>query len=254
METIQSVNNEKVKRAASLKDKKFRRYYGSFLVEGEKLVREVLSNNVPLNIYIEKDSGDKFSDIIANFNEKVLLLSEAAFSKIAYTERPQGIIAEVGMRETGKLKLDGPFLVLDQIQDPGNMGAIIRTAAAAEIENIVMLDCVDPYSPKVVRASSGTILKVNMYALSLDELKEEIVRQNAKLYVADMDGENVFKVSEPDKVFGLVVGSEGQGVSPKLREMADKVISLPMNGQVESLNAAVSASILIYELLKHKFM
>ncbi len=254
MEIIQSVNNEKVKRAASLKDKKFRRYYGSFLVEGEKLAREVLASDSPINIYIEKGCEDKFSDIISSFGDKVIILSPAVFSKIASTETPQGIVVELAMKETGRLQFSGPFLVLDNIQDPGNMGTIIRTAAAVGIQEVVMINCVDPYSPKVVRSSSGTITKLDLFSLSVDELEEEVKRQNAQLFVADMNGENIFNVRDVPEVFGLVVGSEGQGVSQRLRAMTSRVLSLPMQRGVESLNASVSASVLLYELLKHKFI
>ena len=250
MEIISSVNNEKVKRAQSLNEKKFRRYYGAFLVEGDKLVREALGSGLEVTkLYVEQGQESKYQDIMGQGPE-VYVLSRPAFEKIAYTSSPQGIIAEVKMRESGAPDLSQPFLVLDTIQDPGNMGTIIRTAAAVGFKDIILLDSADPFSPKVVRASSGGIFYTNVFQLSIEELLQIVQARKLELYVADMHGQNVFELEPPKHAFGLVVGSEGQGVRKELKEACQKVLSLPMKPEMESLNAGVSASVIMYVLGK----
>lgn len=253
MEIITSVQNDKVKHAASLHDKKGRRFSGTFLVEGYKLVREVLCGAMEVEcLYVEQSVVVKYADLISQC-DNVYALSSPAFQKICYTESSQGIIAEVKMKPTPAPKFDEPFIVLDTIQDPGNLGTIIRTAAALDFKEIVLINCADPFSPKVVRASSGGIFYLSTYQLTYDEFVEELKGSNAKVYIADMNGENVFKLGKIDENYCLVVGSEGQGVGDGFRGLSDRVISLPMNNLMESLNASVSASVIMYQLKKDMF-
>ena len=144
-------------------------------------------------------------------------------------------------------------LMLDDINDPGNLGTIIRTAAATGFHDIVLLNCTDPYNPKTVRSSSGGIFYTDFYSLEYDEFMEEARKTGTKIYIADMNGENIFKLSNLDEKYALVIGNEGAGVSKEFKEIADRVISLPMKSQMESLNAGVSASVLMYELKKMEF-
>jgi len=254
MEIISSVNNETVKRAASLSEKKYRRYYGTFLVEGYKLVNEVVCGALELEkLYVEQSSLTKYSDIIAKCEPNVVVLSSPAFNKIADTVSSQGIIAEVRMRPSVDFNIEEPFIVLDRISDPGNLGTIIRTAAAVGYQNIVLLNCSDPYNPKTVRSSAGGIFYTDFYPLTLDELKDECKKHNVDLYIADMNGENIFDFKRGENIYGLVIGNEGSGVSDDIRKIAKRVISLPMKSQMESLNAGVSASVIMYELKKDEF-
>ena len=251
MEKITSVNNDTVKRVCSLNEKKYRRYYGTFLVESFKLVNEVVCGALEYEkIYIEEGFEEKYSELISKVEDKVIVLSKPAFEKISETITSQGIIAEVKMRPTLQFVADESFLILDRISDPGNMGTIIRTAAAVGISKIVLLNCVDPYNPKTVRSSAGGIFYVDFYPLEMNELFEQCKKYNAKIYIADMNGENIFDLKNVDKVFGLVVGNEGSGVSDVLKTNADRILSLPMKEQMESLNAGVSASVLMYQLKK----
>ena len=254
MEIISSVNNETVKRASSLSEKKYRRYYGTFLVEGYKLVNEVVCGAMELErLYVESSQIVKYSDLIAKCEPNVVMLSKQAFDKISDTVSSQGIIAEVKMRPSLDFNITEPFLILDRISDPGNLGTIIRTAAAVGFNNLVLLNCADPYSPKVVRSSSGGIFYTDFYPLELDELLDECKKSNAKIYIADMNGDNVFNLSYIDDIYGLVIGNEGGGVCKELKENADRILSLPMKSQMESLNAGVSASVLMYQLKKDEF-
>ncbi|MBR2909874.1 MAG: RNA methyltransferase [Clostridia bacterium] len=251
MEIINSVNNDLVKRASSLREKKYRRYYGTFLVESFKLVNEVVCGAMELEkLYVEASHLTKYSDLIAKCEPNVVLLSKPAFDKIADTVSSQGVIAEVRMRPTLDFNIDEPFIVLDRIADPGNLGTIIRTAAAVGYNNLVLLNCADPYNPKTVRSSAGGIFYTDFYQLELDELLEECKKTGSKIYIADMNGENVFTMEKPKGNYALVIGNEGSGVCDEISSVADGVISLPMKGQMESLNAGVSASVIMYQLKK----
>ncbi len=248
MEIITSVNNEKVKHAASLNEKKYRRMSETFLVEGSKLVREVVCGAMELvTLYVQQSYLSKYADIVSKCSD-VVVLGESAFNKISSTVTSQGIIAEVKMPEIPELDITEPFIILDGISDPGNLGTIIRTASAVGYRDIVLIGCADPYSPKVVRSSSGGIFYTDCYPLSYDELFEKVEKAGAKIYIADMKGTNVFSLKELDKIYGLVIGSEGSGVSLVMRERANMAIKLPMKSQMESLNAGVSASVIMYEL------
>ena len=241
MEIISSVNNENVKRAASLSEKKYRRYYGTFLVEGYKTVNEVVCGAMELEkLYVEQSFVTKYSDIIAKCEPNVILLSKPAFAKISDTVTSQGIIAE-------------PILVLDRISDPGNMGTIIRTAAATGFHEIALIDCCDPYNPKTVRSSSGGIFYVDLYPISVEELFDECKKTDTKIYITDMAGENIFNMQNIDEKYALVIGNEGGGVSDKMESLSSRTISLPMKSQMESLNAGVSASVIMYILKKNEF-
>ena len=251
MEIISSVNNENVKRAASLSEKKYRRFYGTFLVEGYKTVNEVVCGAMELEkLYVEQSFVTKYSDIIAKCEPNVILLSKPAFDKISDTVTSQGIIAEVKMRPSLDFHITEPILVLDRISDPGNMGTIIRTAAATGFREIVLIDCCDPYNPKTVRSSSGGIFYVDLYPISVNELFDECKKTNTKIYITDMAGENIFKMQNIDEKYALVIGNEGGGVSDKMESLSSRTISLPMKSQMESLNAGVSASVIMYILKK----
>ena len=254
MEMISSVNNETVKRVASLSEKKYRKQNGTFLVESYKLVSEVVGGSMELvKLYVEQSVVDKYTDIIKKCEPNVVVLSQAAFNKISDTVSSQGIIAEVKMKDAKEFDFSEPFIILDRISDPGNMGTIIRTAAAVGYKNIVLINCSDPYNPKTVRSSAGGIFYTNFHQISFDELMEKVKKANAGIYIADMNGENVFNLKATDKVYGLVIGNEGGGISEAFRKNATKVISLPMKSQMESLNAAVSGSVIMYQLKKDEF-
>ena len=154
------------------------------------------------------------------------------------------------MRPSLEFKITEPVLVLDRISDPGNLGTIIRTAAATGFHDIVLIECCDPFSPKTVRSSSGGIFYTDFYPVSFEEFYEEVVKSGAKIYIADMAGENIFNMKNIDEKYALVIGNEGGGVADRLKSGAARTISLPMKSQMESLNAGVSASVMMYFLKK----
>ena len=253
-EIIISLDNSMVKEARSLSEKKYRRFHGKFLVDGKKLVKEVVLGAAEVDkIFVDSTRLSEFDEILSRFGGKVVPVSARILDSISENATPQGIIAEVFMRETGEFKLEEnePILILDRIQDPGNLGTIIRTAAASGFCKIVLIDTADQFSPKVVRASSGGIFYTDIFRMSEDEIINFCNSNNIPMLVADMGGENIYKMQKPIGSFALVIGNEGQGVSDRFAKEG-KIISLPMKDQMESLNAGICASILMYELLGDK--
>lgn len=250
-EIITSLDNSMVKEARSLNDKKHRKFHGKFLVDGEKLVYEVVCGACEIDkIFVDSTRLADFGYILERFDGKVVPVTPKVFASISENVTPQGIIAEVFMRETGEFapEKDEPILVLDRIQDPGNLGTIIRTASATGFGTIVLIDTVDPYSPKVVRSSSGGVFYTDIYRMTENEIIDYTKKKGVDLLIADMGGVNVFKNELPVKNFALVIGNEGQGVSKNFKEQG-RAISLPMKSQMESLNAGISASVLMYVLM-----
>lgn len=237
---ILSRQNPLVKELASLKEKKGRRRTGTFLVEGHKMVREAVTSGMDVvRLILREDyAGETYS-------LPAVLLGRDAFAAVCDEKTPQGIAAEVAIPLRSAQSPQGRCLLLDGLQDPANVGAIIRTAVAAGYEDVYLAGCADPFSPKSVRASMSGVF----FARIMQGTQEEILRSIAGMPViaADMGGEDVFSYVAPEK-FCLAVGSEGSGLSALVRGRADVTVRIPMDARTESLNAAVSAGILMYAL------
>lgn len=237
---ILSRQNPLVKELASLKEKKGRRRTGTFLVEGRKMVREAVANGMDVvRLILREDYAGETCGLPA------VLLGSDAFAAVCDEKTPQGIAAEVVIPECSVQPPQGRCLLLDGLQDPANVGAIIRTAVAAGYEDVYLAGCADPFSPKSVRASMSGVF----FARIMQGTQEEILSVIAGMPViaADMGGEDVFSYAAPEK-FCLAVGSEGSGLSELVRSRADVTVRIPMDARTESLNAAVSAGILMYAL------
>ena len=235
---IRSAKNPLVREIASLKEKKGRRERGAFLVEGGKMVKEAfLSGMRVLRVAVREGyEGETFLPPV--------VLGEDAFSSVSDEKTPQGILAEVALPACPVRPPEGNSLFLDGLQDPSNVGAIVRTAVAAGYEEIYLAGCADPFSPKSVRASMSGVF----FARLMQGTREEILSVlSVPVIAADMNGTDVFSFLAPKK-FCLAVGSEGSGLSPAVRERADHTVRIPMDARTESLNAAVSAGILMYVL------
>ena len=245
---ISSKNNEKIKRIASLKEKKYRNIENAFLVEGFKMVKEAFSFGMEILSIIGTESGlnklyEDFGVKKEGFSGEIITVTEEVYKKVSDSVTPQGVSAVVRKKETEK---QGDISVLlDGIQDPGNMGTIIRTLGAVGIENLYLINCCDPYSPKAVRSSMSGIYFVNTEETTYSEVLTKL--NGAKLIVADMDGESIFEFTPPEK-YCLVIGGEANGVSEEIKSLAEKTVSIPMKEHSESLNAGVSLSVILYEL------
>ena len=167
-------------------------------------------------------------------------------SAISDTKTPSGILCVVKPSKMDFNKGNN-VVVLDGVSDPGNMGTIIRTCVACGVKDIFAINCVDYTSPKVVRSTMGGIFNVNVIPATYEELLDKL--QGYNLLTLDMNGEDIFHLTKVKSPFGLIVGSEAHGVSKILKENCTTILSLPMVGPIESLNAAVSLSVALYTLI-----
>lgn len=237
---ITSRNNPYVRHILSLREKKYRRGYREYVVEGIKQVKEAIA------------SGCTVIDVICSENfagelgaEKCTLVSESVFQKLSEEVAPQGVLAILRLPDMAPQPPRGQCLLLDGVADPGNMGTIIRTANAAGYADIYLRSCVDPFSSKCVRAAMSGLFFVRLHAGEDAALAESLA--GVPLICADMGGEDVFTFSPPPR-YCLVIGNEANGVSGEVRARCSHTVRIPMRDTCESLNAAVSAGILMYEL------
>ena len=242
---IVSKQNPLVKALASLKEKKGRRERGAFLVEGVKMVREAIAAGMQVrSLVLREDYAGE------TYGLPAVLLGEGAFAAVCDEKTPQGIAAEVALPVCGVRPPEGRCLFLDGLQDPSNVGAIVRTAVAAGYGELYLAGCADAFSPKSVRASMSGVF----FARIMQGTREEIFSalEGVPLVAADMGGENAFAF-DPPKKFCLAIGNEGSGLSQETRTRAAITVRIPMDARCESLNAAVSAGILMYALRSKEF-
>lgn len=240
---LTSKNNPLIKETAALKDKKGRKQTGLFLVEGVKMLRECLQSELEIErVFL----SEEYADELPVEESKTVRVSQDVFRFLSDEKTPQGVLCRVKIPQTSLAAPTAPCLILDGVADPGNMGAIIRTANAAGYKEIYLVDgCVDAYAPKSVRASMSGIFFTKLYQGSREEILAAV--QGVPVIVADMQGESVFRFTAPEK-FALVIGNEANGVSVEMRNAAKYTVKIPMEQTQESLNAAVSAGILMYVL------
>lgn len=238
---ITSTKNEKIKEVLKLKQKKYREETNLILLEGYKIFEEAKKVNANIKeIFLTKKLQDKLNLSYKN----ITIISDEVSNKLTFNQTSQDFFAVI---EKPVQKIDGgSFLILDNIQDPQNLGAIIRTSVATNVKNLYLINCVDIFNDKVIRASMGNIFKINYKIIEVQDLEE--ISKNNEIYCADMYGENLFKTKQSNKTFGLILGNEGNGVSKEVKKFATKTLSIPMQNDVESLNVAVSASVILYFL------
>lgn len=245
---LTSKNNPLIRETIALKDKKGRKEFGLFLIEGVKMSRECLDSGLEIERVFVAESFMGKDEFLSLLPDKTVFVSDEVFSRISDEKTPQGVLCRVKIPKTRLQAPTGACLVLDGVADPGNVGAIIRTANAAGYKEIYLTDgCADAYSPKSVRSSMSGVFFTTLYCGSREEILS-IVRQTGVI-VADMQGENIFSFQAPQS-FALVIGNEANGVSDAFKNAAKHTVKIPMESTQESLNAAVSAGILMYNLKK----
>ena len=245
MQEITSKNNELIKNISKLKEKKYRDIENKIILEGYKVFLEAEKCNLKIDKILTTTKILKSLNL-RKYSDKLILISEEVCKKLSSSVTSQNFFAVI---EKPKNKVtNSNFLILDNIQDPQNLGAIIRTSVATNILDIYCINCVDEYNEKVIRASMGNVFKVNINHIAVEDL--ERICENATIYSANMNGENLFKTEKPKTKFGLILGNEGNGVSKDVEKFASNIISIPMQNEVESLNVAVSMSKIAYYLSK----
>ena len=235
-----SIENEHIKEIKKLNNKKYRDLNGKFIIEGKHLVEEAIKNNLVEEILLLEGNNEKY-DVKTNYvNGKVM-------KYITELDNPSKII---GICHKKNDKIQGNhILILDDIQDPGNLGTIIRSAVAFNIDTIILSKTgVDLYNSKVLRSTQGMIFNLNIV---VSDIKEEILKlknDNYKILTTNVEGGKLVKSIEKNQKFAIIIGNEGKGVSKEIKELSDEYIYIEMNKKCESLNAAVATSIILYEL------
>lgn len=260
MKVISSKDNEIIKKIKSLKEKKYRDIENCYIVEGIKLVKEAIVENAKIKQIVVCEDCIKDGEIdkdalyeIAKYD--VVYVTEKVFKTITDVKTPQGIIAVIEKNNINS-KIDYSqdiIIALDGVQDPGNLGTILRTVDSANLKQIILSkDSADSYNPKVVRSTMGAIFRVNIIeADSLKEMLQEAKKNNFKVMVTSLDTKNsIYDVDYSKKV--IVIGNEANGVSKEVQAIADEKVKIPMLGKTESLNASVAAGIMIYEYVRKK--
>jgi TrmH family RNA methyltransferase len=267
MELITSVNNQRVKEIANLKQKKYRSESGLFFAEGLRAVQEAVEFAEITELFFTAEEKDKLDEIeiLKTAKEKGARLYQAdakVMDKLSDTKTPQGVLAVIRIPKQSLQNLrpgtasdnNAPVIILDRIQDPGNLGTIIRTADAVGALGIILLEgCVDAYSPKVVRASMGSLFHLTVVQ---DVFPEEALtwcyRHGYEPAAAVMQGASNLYKSDISKKMAFIFGNEANGVSEELQVAAETRLFIPMAGQAESMNVAMAAGIVLFEGLRQR--
>lgn len=264
-EIITSQHNKFIKLAASLKLKKYRDELGLFMVEGVRLVEEAAHSNWLIETCIYTSDAlqqERVQEIITDLKSKncrMIQVPAIIYNKITDTKEPQGIMAIVqkyvyqfsDVLASGKKPF---FVVLDELQDPGNVGTIIRTAAAAGATGVILTKgCTDVFANKVVRASMGSIFHVPIFeGLTSSEVISSFAQHEIDILATSLESSNIYFKVDLNKSIAVVFGNEGNGVSRQLLEHSQDRLYIPLLGQVESLNVAASAAVILYEVVRQR--
>lgn len=242
MEKITSAQNPLIKRLVKLRQDRQLRYEGkSVVIEGIKIIREV-AQHTPLKALF--CCGEPPKEIYAR---QTFIVPEHVMQKISGTKSPEGIVAEVVMPPEGSLEGKRRILAFDQLNDPGNVGTLIRTALALGWEGLYFIDnCCDPYNEKALRAARGATFHLPMRSGSWEDLEKLSVQNKWSLLAADISGSTPEEISPTENIL-LVLGNEAQGLSEETHRRCKKV-TIPMAGEMESLNVAIAGAILMYIL------
>ncbi len=253
MDRITSAKNPTVQRLRELKSAKARREAGLFLVEGEKMIREALSCGLRLREAVADETHAGFAVELENLGARACIVTRGLLESICETQTPQGVCAAFELpAPVGAAALPDRVVALDGVQDPGNLGTIWRTADAAGFQALVLgAGCADPLSPKVQRAAMGSGFRVPFcHAPVLADALLELRSRGYRVFASDLRGADFYARPDAGERFALVIGNEARGISDAVRAAADCRVKLPMRGGAESLNAAVAAGIMMYELMR----
>lgn len=255
---ITSIANPQVKELLQLQKKsKARNEKGVFIVEGVKMFQEAPRDRIE-KVYLSESFEKKRGKEMNLSGLPVEVLSDKVFSHVSDTKTPQGILCLVKQKKVDlseMLEKTTPFLmVLDNLQDPGNLGTIVRTAEGAGVTGIIMSrDTVDIYNPKTIRSTMGSVYRMPFfYVEDILEFLEDLRGQGIRTYAAHLDGANNYDEESYKEACAFLIGNEGNGLRDEVAKKADIWIKIPMYGQVESLNAAIASSILMYEVSRQR--
>lgn len=265
---ITSTANAQIKELTRLMRKsRAREEAGVFLVEGPRMTGELVSdpewNGRIEKICLSEGYLEKYAKDAEELKKQVSgveLLSDSVFAHVSDTKTPQGILAVVKRKDygmddiLGKESEEPHILVLDNLQDPGNLGTIFRTAEAAGVTGILMSrDCVDIYNPKVIRSTMGAVFRMPfLYVDDLPGAVIELKNRGIRAFAAHLEGRNTYDGENYTGGTAFLIGNEGNGLRDEVAQCADCRIRIPMQGKAESLNAAVAAAVLMYEVNRQR--
>ena len=264
MKVISNKDNEIIKNIRKLKEKKYRDSENRYIIEGIKLIKEAIEQKANIEQIVVCDEyvndcnlGKDTLYEIAKY--KLVYVTRKVFEQLTDVKTPQGILAVIEKKTLIDEKVkeidytQDIIIALDDLQDPGNLGTVLRTVDSANLKQIILSkNCADPYNPKVVRSTMGAIFRVNI--IQVDNLKEELQKlkkHNFNIMVTSLEGKkNIFEVEYNKKV--VVIGNEANGVSKEVQAIADEKVIIPMLGKTESLNASVATGVIVYEYVRRK--
>lgn len=261
---ITSKDNSSVKLYSKLlSSKKARNEHNMFTLEGIKILCDAINENLELHcVFITESASEKYSEALNLLKNKVsekkiYYITEEISLKLSDTTTPQGVYAIVKKLDkcnyTDKILTNGKYIVLNNLQDPGNIGTIIRTADAVGINGIFLTDdCCDIYNPKLIRSTMGSLFRMNIWSeVSIDEVLEYFKEQNIKTFAAVIDTDAI-SLTDCDfsKGCAVVIGNEGNGLPKEITNKCDNKLTIKMQGNINSLNAAMATGIIMWEMLK----
>ena len=254
---ISSSQNPKLKLIRALQGRaKERRDAGAILVEGVRLVEEAVHSNWPMRfaLYDEtlSERGKSQVESLKSHGVDVEEVSTSLMKSLSETESPQGILAVLELIQLPITNYPTFILIPDQIRDPGNLGTLLRTAAAAGVQAVLLPpETADAFAPKVLRSGMGAHFSLPIHSMTWDEINQVVKLANLKVFLADMDGPSCWEMNLQNPL-ALVIGGEADGASEQARELANEKISISMPGQAESLNAGVAGSVLMFEVVRQR--
>ncbi len=261
---ITSTSSSQVKHVISLLSKsKERKKNKEYVVEGIRMVSEIPADML-VKIYMSERFQDNNSEYVQKLTGKygitatdIELVADNVFDRMSQTQTPQGIMAVVRMKDNSLSDmLSGtPLLIMvENLQDPGNLGTILRMGEGAGVTGVIMSpDTVDIYNPKTIRSTMGSIFRVPfVYVQDFSEAVTQCQNAGVKVYAAHLEGSNTYLGEDYSKGTAFLIGNEGNGLTDRITRQADTLIRIPMQGEVESLNAAVACTILTYEAVRQR--
>jgi len=241
---ITSKDNEIFKLANKVKDKKYSKLHNLCLVETIKIIKELYNKNLVTHILVREDKFHLVKDFTS---VRLDIISDNLCNSLSDAMTNDGVFAICSIPPSNDIDYS-KCLILDGLQDPANIGAIIRSACAFGYNTIFAINSVYPYTFKCIRSSMGHIFNINYIDITYENLLEIKKNYDITIITADMHGTNIDNVKKDFRNYAIAIGNEGNGVSDKITELSDLIVSIPMGNDVESLNASVSAGILMYLL------
>ena len=258
MKKIESLHNLKIKQVQKLKKNHERKKTGLFIIEGRKELERAYLAQVEMDyVLLCLELAGDIPRYLKDNEEKIYYVSQEVFKKISYKENPDGVLAVVKRQDMElkdlKLRKNALVVVLESVEKPGNLGAILRSADATRVDAIIVCDKrTDIYNPNVIRASLGTVFSDQIVICSTQQAISWLQKNKISIYAAAPQAKNIYAEADYRGATAIVVGAEHQGLSQTWLKAASQKIKIPMQGKINSLNASVSTAIILFEAMRQR--